>query len=53
MKKDFDSEPVYGASDNYIKMEIKSHGDKVKRKFHSKKIPEIQIKKMHHANVCL
>ena len=40
MNKDFDSEPIYGASDNYIKMKIKSCGDKVKRKFHSKKTPK-------------
>ena len=44
MKIEFDSEPVYGDSDKYIKTEIKSYGDKINTNFQGKKIQ----KKMHH-----
>ena len=40
MKIEFDSEPVYGDSDKYIKTEIKSYGDKINTNFQGKKIPK-------------
>ena len=46
MKKKFDSEPVYGDNEKYIKTKIKSYGDKVNTNIHNKE------KKMHHTNVC-
>ena len=33
----FDSEPVYGDNDNYIKTKIKLYGDKINTNFQSKK----------------
>ena len=36
----FDSEPVYGDNDKYIKTKIKSYGDKVNTKFQRNKIPK-------------
>ena len=36
----FDSEPVYGDNDKYIKAKIKSYGDKVNTNFQVKKIPK-------------
>ena len=38
--KEFDSEPVYGDSDKYIKTKIKSYGDKAGTNFHGEKIPK-------------
>ena len=40
MNKEFDSDPVYGNSDKYIKAKIKLFGDKLDTYFQSKKIPE-------------
>ena len=40
MNKEFDSEPVYGDSDKYIKTKIKLYGDKVNTNFHGKKMPK-------------
>ena len=40
----FDSEPVYGDNDKYIKTKIKLYGDKVNKKFQGKKYQ----KKMYH-----
>ena len=37
---EFDSEPVYGDNDKYIKAKIKSYGDKVNTSFQGKKIPK-------------
>ena len=34
----FDSEPVYGDNDKYIKTKIKLHGDKINKNFQGKKI---------------
>ena len=34
----FDSEPVYGDNDKYIKTKIKLHGDKINTNFQGKKI---------------
>ena len=48
MNIEFDSEPVYGDNDKYIKAKIKSHGDKLNTNFQGKKYQ----KKMHHINVC-
>ena len=39
MKTKFDSEPVYGDNDKYIKTKIKSYGDKINTNFQGKKIP--------------
>ena len=36
----FDSEPVYGDDDKYIKTKIKLYGDKVNTNFQGKKIPK-------------
>ena len=39
MNIEFDSEPVYGDNDKYIKAKIKSYGDKIDTNFQGKKIP--------------
>ena len=36
----FDSEPVYGDNDKYIKTKIKSYGDKINTNFQGKKMPK-------------
>ena len=46
--KEFDSEPVYGDNDKYIKTKIKSYEEKVNTNFQAKKIP----KNMQNTNVC-
>ena len=48
MNKEFDSEPVHGDSNKYMKTKIKSYGDNVNTNFQGKKYQ----KKMHHTNVC-
>ena len=40
MNEEFDSEPVDGNSDKYIKTKIKSFGDKVNTNFQDRKIPK-------------
>ena len=40
MNIEFDSEPVYGDNDKYIKAKIKLYGDKVNTHFQGKKIPK-------------
>ena len=40
MNIEFDSEPVYGDNDKYIKTKIKSYGDKINTSFQGKKIPK-------------
>ena len=40
MNIEFDSEPVYGDSDKYIKAKIKSYGDEVNTNFQGKNIPK-------------
>ena len=40
MNIEFDSEPVYGGNDKYLKAKIKSYGDKVTTNFQGKKIPK-------------
>ena len=37
MNTEFDSEPVYGDNDKYIKAKIKLYGDKVNKNFQGKK----------------
>ena len=39
-KKEFDSEPVYGDVDKYIKTKIKTYGDKVNTNFQDQKVPK-------------
>ena len=40
MNTEFDSEPVYGDNDKYIKTKIKIYGDKVNTNLQGKKIPK-------------
>ena len=40
MKIEFDSEPVYGDNDKYIKTKIKMYEDRVNTNFQSKKVPK-------------
>ena len=40
MNIEFDSEPIYGDNDKYIKTKIKSYGDKVNTHFEGNKIPK-------------
>ena len=40
MNIEFDSEPVYGDNDKYIKAKLNSYGDKVNVNFQGKKIPK-------------
>ena len=44
MNIEFDSEPVYGDNDKYIKTKIKLYEDRVNTNFQDKKIP----KKIHY-----
>ena len=37
---EFDSEPVYGDVDKYIKTKIKTYGDKVNTNFQGQKVPK-------------
>ena len=47
LKIEFNSRPVYGGDEKYIKAKIKTYGDSVITNFHNKKIP----KKRQHARV--
>ena len=40
MNIEFDSKPVYGDNDKYIKTKIKLYGDKVNTNFQGKKLPK-------------
>ena len=40
MNIEFDSEPVWGDNDKYVKAEIKSYGNNVNTNFQGKKIPK-------------
>ena len=40
MNIEFDSKPVYGDVDKYIKTKIKMYGDRVTTNFQGKKVPE-------------
>ena len=46
MNIEFDSEPVYGDNDTYIKTKIEMYQDRVNTNFQGKKVP----KKMPHIN---
>ena len=48
MNIDFESKPVYGDDDKYIKTKIKIYAKSIITNFHNKKY----LKKTHHANVC-
>ena len=48
MNVKFESEPVYGDNDKYIKTKIKIYGDKVNTNFNGKKYQ----KKKLYVNVC-
>ena len=37
---EFDSDPVYGDNDKYIKAKIKMYGDRVNTNFQGKKVPK-------------
>ena len=37
---EFDSEPVYGDNDKYIKTKVKIYGEKVNTNFQGKKVPK-------------
>ena len=43
MNMEFNSEPVYGGNDKYIKTKIKSYRDKLNTNFQGKKIPKENI----------
>ena len=40
LNKDFDSEPVYGDNDKYIKAKIKMYEDRVNKNFQGKRVPK-------------
>ena len=40
MNIEFDSEPVYGDNDKYLKTKIKSYGDKINTNSQGKKVPK-------------
>ena len=48
IKIEFDSEPVYGDNDKYIKTKIKMYEDRVNTNFQSKK-----VRKENASNKCL
>ena len=48
MNIEFDSEPVYGDNDKYVKTKINSYGNKINTNFQGKKCP----KRKHHTSVC-
>ena len=47
MRIDFESKPVYGNNDKYIKTKIKIYADNIITNFHNKQMP----KEKHHASV--
>ena len=40
MKINFESKPVYGDNDKYIKTKIKTYADSIITNFHNKKMPK-------------
>ena len=44
MNIEFDSEPVYGDNDKYIKTKIKMYEDRVNTNFQGKKVPKENAK---------
>ena len=51
MSIDFDSKPVYGNDDKYIKTKIKTYRDSTTTNFHNKIGSRKYQKKKYHANV--
>ena len=51
MSIDFDSKPVYGNDDKYIKTKIKTYKDSITTNFHNKKGSRKYQKKKYHTNV--
>ena len=47
MKINFESKPVYGDDDKYIKTKIKIYADSTITNFHNKEMPQ----KKHHVSV--
>ena len=47
MSIDFESKPVYGDDDKYIKAKVKIYAGSVIKNFHNKKVLNIK----HHVNV--
>ena len=47
MRIDFESKPVYGDGDKYIKTKVKIHAGSVIKDFHNKKV----LNRKHHVNV--
>ena len=43
MGKEFDSNPVYGNNDKYIKSKIKSYGDNIQTDFLDKGVPRENV----------
>ena len=43
MNTEFDSEPIYGVNDKYIKATIKLYGDKVNTNFQGKRVPKEDV----------
>ena len=43
MNREFDSEPVYGDNDKYIKAKIKMYEDRVNTNFQGKKVPKENV----------
>ena len=43
MGKEFDSDPVYGNNDKYIKSKLKSYGDNIETDFHDKGVPRVNV----------
>ena len=43
MSIDFDSKPVYGDDDKYIKTKLKTYKGSIKTNFHNKKIPKEKV----------
>ena len=48
MNIEFDSEPVYGDNDKYIKAKMKLYGDKINTNFQGK----IYQKNIHYISAC-
>ena len=43
MNTEFDSEPIYGVNDKYIKATIKLYGNKVNTNFQGKRVPKEDV----------
>ena len=43
MRKDFESKPIYGYDDKYIKTKTKTYADIIITNFHNKKMPKEKV----------